>query len=116
MTVSFAGFSSKALCWSSVVAEKPSHATNPTNSAVHTESSPNAFDAIPTPTASPTAVTLFATRSWAMFLRLAFLESAGAMPVSRHHTARNTLPYQTPATAMPTTMASTVAGQFISIG
>src|SRR5262244_1724236 len=53
MAVSFAGFSSKALCWRSVVAEKVSHAAKPTKSAIHTEASPVAAAAIFIPNASP---------------------------------------------------------------
>src|SRR5215510_7582762 len=79
MAVSFAGFSSKALCWRSVVAEKVSHAAKPTKSAIHTEASPVAAAAIFIPNASPMAVTLFAIRSWIMFLFWAALDRSGGL-------------------------------------
>ena len=53
--------------------------------------------------------------SWTMLRRLAALDCSGVMPVSRHQRATNTLPYQTPAMSMPTTIAGTTDNQLISM-
>src|SRR5262245_13774145 len=116
MAVSFAGFSSKALCWRSVVAEKVSHAAKPTKSAIHTEASPVAAAAIFIPNASPMAVTLFAIRSWIMFLIWAALDRSGGLFVNLFDCVqRKPSCWYAIAQIMPAAHAKTTPSQLIFI-
>lgn len=67
------------------------------------------------PAVRPTAVIPFAASSCVIFLLLAFWESAAATSVKLDHRVVNALPYQAPATIIPTTVAATMASQSSSI-